>query len=97
MDKREKVIGHLEDCMDVAERTPHEWVFVRTEIVRDALELLKALEPVAPIQGADDQDEDIFCCGSCGAVVGVPFLGPPGECEVQDNYCPNCGRAVKWE
>ena len=57
---------------------------------------LKAQEHIAPIQGADDQDEDIFCCGSCGAVVGETFLGPPGECEVRDNYCPECGRAVKW-
>lgn len=62
-----------------------------------AIEAVKEQEPIAPIQGRDDQDEDIFCCGSCGAVVGETFLGPPGECEVRDNYCPECGRAVKWE
>ena len=65
-------------------------------LAMDALALLKAQEPVEPIQGRDDQDEDIFCCGVCGAVVGETYLGPPGECEVRDNYCPECGRAVKW-
>lgn len=65
--------------------------------MRQAIALLKAREPVEPIQGRDDQDEDIFCCGACGAVVGETFIGPPGECEVRDNYCPECGRAVKWE
>ena len=58
--------------------------------------LQKEQEPIVPVQGADDQDEDVFCCGICGAVVGETFLGPPGECEVRDNYCPNCGRKVKW-
>lgn len=65
--------------------------------VNELIALLKAQEPIAPIQGADDQDEDIFCCGCCGAVVGETFLGPPGECEMRDNYCPECGRRVKWE
>lgn len=59
--------------------------------------LQKEQEPIVPVQGADDQDEDVFCCGICGAVVGETFLGPPGECEVRDNYCPNCGREVKWK
>ena len=59
--------------------------------------LQKEQEPIVPVQGADDQDEDVFCCGICGAVVGETFLGPPGECEVRDNYCPNCGRKVKWK
>lgn len=69
----------------------------RLSLMADALALLKAQEPIAPIQGADDQDEYIFCCGSCGAVVGETFLGPSGGGEVREKYCPECGRAVKWE
>ena len=64
---------------------------------KDALALLKGQEPVAPIQDAYDKEDDIFRCGACGAVVGETFLGPPGECEVRHNYCPECGKAVKWE
>lgn len=36
----EKVIGHLNDCME-ASRRDNKWVFVRKDIVEDALELLK--------------------------------------------------------
>jgi hypothetical protein len=110
---RERVIKGLECCTKkvcIYESTKkecpywklcgnHEGAFedCTTALAKDALALLKEQEPIAPIQGADDQDEDIFCCGSCGAIVGETFLGPPGECEVRDNYCSECGRAVKWE
>lgn len=43
---REKVIEHIADCVKIADRQMnHNWVFVRTEILRDALALLKAQEP----------------------------------------------------
>jgi len=44
MPDREKVVGHLYDCL--AESEPDNlWVFVRTDIVEDALALLKEQEP----------------------------------------------------
>lgn len=91
---REKVIEGLKRLLHSGKMYDAHLVIDTCEA---ALALLKAQEPIAPIQGADDQDEDIFCCGCCGAVVGETFLGLPGETEVRDNYCPNCGRAVKWE
>jgi hypothetical protein len=66
-------------------------------VMADALTLLKAQEPVTPMQDADDKEDDTFRCGTCMAIVGETFLGPPGECEVRHNYYPECGRAVKWE
>lgn len=99
----EKVINGIEACLPShdpeCDLCPYDSIDrrCRAKLRDDVMALLKAQEPIAPIQGADDQDEDIFCCGSCGAVVGETFLGPPGECEVRDNYCPECGRAVKWE
>lgn len=54
--------------------------------VDDALELLKAQEPVAP----RDHDYVIygcrFTCGHCHHKIWR-----------NNNYCPNCGMAVKWE
>ena len=104
MADRENVIRGLECCdgyCDDETGCPYSDEFepfdCQEQLRADAIALLKAQEPIAPIQGADDQDEDIFCCGSCGAVVGETFLAPPGECEVRHNYCPECGRAVKWE
>lgn len=51
---REKVIGHLNDCME-ASRADNGWVFVRKDIIADALALLK------------EQDETELC-GRCGRV-----------------------------
>ena len=102
MDKLEKVIKGLELCMipgtGGCEDCPYLGKGICQQLLgEDALELLKAQEPIEPIQGKDDVEEDIFCCGQCGAVVGESFLGIAGECEVRHNYCPECGRAVKWE
>lgn len=43
MTDREKVIGHLYDCL-AASRPENMWVFVRKDIVGDALALLKEQE-----------------------------------------------------
>ena len=40
MADREKVIGHLNDCMEASRRN-NTWVFVRKDIVENAIELLK--------------------------------------------------------
>ena len=50
---REKVIGHLYDCL-VASRPENMWVFVRKDIVGDALALLKEQDSLLGIwQTAD--------------------------------------------
>ena len=46
MPDREKVIGHLNDCME-ASRRDNTWVFVRKDIVADAIDLLKEQEAVS--------------------------------------------------
>ena len=43
MHDREKVIGHMNDCLE-ASRADNGWVFVRKDIVEDALALLKEQE-----------------------------------------------------
>lgn len=62
------------------------------ELVRDALELLKEQEPVKPLAQADDT----FEC-SCGAIVGWDELDASGIVHTHFNYCPFCGRAIKWD
>ena len=46
MPDMEKVIGHLNDCME-ASRRDNTWVFVRKDIVADAIDLLKKHEVVS--------------------------------------------------
>ena len=61
--------------------------------IQDAIILLKAQEPVEPeyIRARDDDTGLMFTATFCGN----------SDCEKQltghHNYCPHCGRPVKWE
>jgi uncharacterized OB-fold protein len=59
----------------------------------EAIEILKQREPVEPVEMIDDHypiGDPLrtigWKCGKCGYYIG-------GE----DNFCANCGQAVKWE
>lgn len=53
------------------------------QLARDALALLKAQEPVEPVY-----ELGITRCGQCNHEIDK-YGG--------DNYCPQCGQAVKWK
>ena len=62
-------------------------------LMRDALVLLKEQEVIEPIEMIDDYypigdplRTTGWKCGKCGERIAC-----------HDNYCPNCGKAVKWE
>ena len=63
------------------------------DVMHDALELLKAQEPVKAV--ADG--EDSYMCNNCGTVIGWVEWESGGIEEVKYKFCPECGRAVKWE
>ena len=103
MPDREKVIKGLEYCA----KYPNEYgdcyggdcpygprMECHKELMRDALALLKAQEPVEPTEPDDD---NMRYCGACGSPVSYEVLEAPGIEYVQYSYCPNCGQAVKWE
>ena len=61
--------------------------------VRDALELLKEQEPVEP-----SVDVDTYVCPNCGH--RLEHQGKLGDNVIFDeryNFCPACGKAVKWD
>lgn len=89
MGDREKVIKGLEVIL---EETAD--MFYRSTI-QDAIALLKAQEPIAPVKVnrymETDENSDWFSpetydYGNCGE-----------ELHGKANYCHLCGRAVKWE
>ena len=103
MDKLEKVIKGLEchkramygeidehgiACNSCPYKDMESSCHSRTEgsLIKDAIALLKAQEPVTP----QDHDPVIyghrFMCGKCHHKIWR-----------NNNVCPNCGRAVKWE
>ena len=55
-------------------------------------EMLKEQEAVKPIAKEDDTYECI-----CGAIVGWDELDASGIVQTRLNYCPYCGKAVKWK
>lgn len=85
MPDREKVIKGLAEMVD------SQWLWNKADywamMCRDALELLKAQEPVeAKVMGESKSHGSWwFACGACGHAI-----------DPKDNFCRECGRAVKW-
>ena len=59
-------------------------------VVAKAIELLKEQKEVEPIKSPDKDDDYTFMCSNCK---GELFCGDV----LRDNFCPICGRKVKWE
>lgn len=99
MTDREKVIKGLEHCIGdncngdkwrECEYSGHGCI---DALLEGALALLKAQEPVKPVV-----DVDTWTCGKCGHTLEhQQLLGDNVLFHEQYNYCPECGRAVKWE
>lgn len=102
-EKREKVIKGLECCLEIRNicwdnpKCPYNDCEDRvcgdgcmSFMMRDALALLKAREPMVPTMGCtvgyEGQDSWWYQCGKCETPI-----------DVDDKYCRNCGQAVKWD
>ena len=95
---RDEVIRGLECCMlsykDGCEECPYLAKGMCEELLgENALALLKAQEPVAPVLQLGGN----YVCGACG-VYTVGFMHPlTGESVQTWQYCGKCGKKVKWE
>lgn len=79
----ERCICHVPDaCQDCSYDAGHPYNECVEMLLRDALELLKAQEPIEPIKHLSTGQ----ICGSCKKVLLRKY-----------KYCPACGQAVKWE
>ena len=102
MVNREKVIKGLELCtersLDCAAYCPyinasHDWMTCTDVLMTDALALLKEQEAVKPVV-----DIDTWTCGNCGHTLEhQKLLGDNVLFHEQYDYCPMCGKKVKWE
>ena len=59
--------------------------------VKRTLDYLKK-ELIAPTRDGDDG----WKCGKCGGTVGWYTYGHCEGDATKFDYCPNCGKAVKW-
>ena len=63
------------------------------ELLNDALSLLKAQEPIKP-----KVNIDTWVCGNCGTrIERQSLIGPNAVLAETFNFCPECGKAVKWD
>ena len=95
MPDREKVIKGLECCTIPGNCGTCPWYpsdkaeegCIRT-LMKATLELLKAQEPVEPIRMNHDENKyrDHYKCPICD-----------DDLTYEQQYCAECGRAVKWE
>ena len=86
MDKKGTVLEHLADCSKIAKCQYNKgWVFVRTDVVNDALELLQSDTAIVKIY--HDNGITSWCvCGRCSATVSKG-----------DKFCHECGRMLVWQ
>ena len=64
----------------------------RKQAIDKAIKAIKHFEKVNPIRVEDDN----FECGNCGALVGWDELDTSGIVPIQYDFCPVCGRPVRW-
>lgn len=96
-DLREKVIKGLECCMSEKicnSPCPYKGQcddggYYFSKAIEDAIDLLEAQEPIAP-KLIKMYPHDIYECGNCKH-------RSVGSKDYKAKYCPECGRAVKWE
>jgi hypothetical protein len=95
MTKKEKVIKGLECCAVGAECDHCPYSRLNDggyqgcyQMHQDALAMLKAQEPMVPVRmnHTENKYRDHYRCPICKE-----------DLSYEQNYCPDCGRAVKWE
>ena len=80
------------DCPYVDVCDPNDTIGITLPLILDIRALLKEQEAVEP-----DQDSEGTCtCGNCGETIGWYPVGCKEPVKL-GNFCPYCGRAVKWE
>lgn len=103
---RKKVIKGLEICTadipiengihkdDMCQKCPYHnekyaYCFEKNKLMQDALVLLKEQEAVEPREC--QYPHGTYACGFCDY---IPIGNKDGY---RANYCPECGKAVKWD
>ena len=61
------------------------------DLIDETLELLKKQKAVEPKTNLSKNDFRYDFCGSCGELLPITTVSKMA------NFCPCCGKAVKWE
>lgn len=97
MPDREKVIDWLHKVGEaIAKYVPtKEKDYLKLQQTVDiAIAWVRAQEPVKPIRTPETIRAE-YNCGNCTGKVGIKFYD--GFWYFKSQYCPGCGRKVKWD
>lgn len=98
MPDRDRVIYSIERCICYVPDSCRDCAYDKYEypdcvnkMCKDALELLKAQEPVKPYvsgngKGFENASTWWYACGACNEQI-----------DMHDKFCRHCGKAVKWD
>ena len=95
MPDREKVIKEFEHLLNAAKGNYQDFVDLTVDGGEEILALLKEQEPIEPV---DDGHGSLICGNQgyeCGCVGRYDLTTK--VVEKYCNFCPECGRQVKWE
>ena len=89
MTNMEKVIEDLNIARYIlaSPQTPNREMCIKIgQAISAAIDLLKEHPVDTKVIGTFSDDIEVYCCQDCRTTLDPAF-----------HYCPNCGRAVKWE
>ena len=89
----EKIVKAIRGQIDLAKRLGNPNIFFSIsegEILMSMLEEQEAVEPIL--------EQDSMVCGVCGhEIIWQKMLGDGILADEELDYCPKCGRRVKWK
>lgn len=93
----DRIVGHISDCI-TASRVENTWIFMRKDVAKDIIKLLKNQIPVEPVvyesymtQSGRMSRRRAFC-GACGLKIRIG-----SNKHDRSQFCERCGKKVKWE
>lgn len=97
MTERDQMAVYILASKDISKELGLNFIVLNFKDASRVVEMLKEQEPVKPTISVDT-----WICSKCGHTLESQELiddkeNPQVLIHEQYQYCPNCGRAVKWE
>ena len=94
---REKVVKHFEHLLNAAKGNYQDFVDLTVDAGEEILALLKEKETKLICNLLGGQPYEVYC-RECRTILCVLGKGETmNDLKSIFNYCPHCGRSVKWE
>lgn len=99
MADREEIVEIFSELRNIADNDVHPVVWHVYSKLRDLIDQAEeyVLAMLKEHETSNTGKARIFQCEKCGYGFDDIFLTDEHNYDIEPNYCPNCGRSVKWE